>query len=180
MDKFRVIQEEDTEDIKNLLVENVEYYYNCLVKDYKYSLTLSLVGCESPIEQMLALEIERIGINYFNLFNPRIEHMDTTNNKKIHIKGKTYRADILMEFIFKFDGNFMSYKLVIECDGFEYHKGNKAQIDIDYDRQSILLANGYDVIRFTGSAINKSPHICVIKIINHITTKYETIERTIK
>ncbi len=180
MDNFRVIQEEDTEDLEGLLVENVSFYYNACVLDYKYSLSLALVDCESPIEQLLAIEIERIGLNYFHLFNPKIECIEYSKNKVINTKDNKYRVDMLIGFLFKFKDDYLTYNLIVECDGFEYHQGNKSQIDIDYERQADLLANGYDVIRFTGSAINKSSHICVKKIINHVTKKYDTIDGGIK
>lgn len=53
---------------------------------------------------------------------------------------------------------------LIECDGHDVHK-TKEQIAYDYERERSLMKEGYRVIRFTGSEINKDPDGCCKEII---------------
>ena len=62
------------------------------------------------------------------------------------------------------------FKLIIECDGFDYHS-NKKQMTYDYKRENNLKLNGYDIIRFTGSQIYNDPMDCVKKIMKYIYMK---------
>ena len=179
MEKFVKIT--DTTNIKSSLYKNINEQRIKHNKDYKKSIDNSLVGCESPIEQLFSMALE-VGIpfQYFYLFNPNIEILGYEKNKWITINGENYRADFLIDFVFSFEFKKVAYRLIVECDGFQYHQGNKEQIDKDYKRQNDLLANGYDVMRFTGAMINKSPNKCARDIVRHILTKFKTIEKGMK
>lgn len=160
---------------KDNLVDNVKKYYDEKLESLKFAFEEGIVFCESPIEQILSVEMDTFSIYNFSVFNPNIELLGKTKNEDIICGNKTYRVDFLLDIIFKMFNSEISYLLVIECDGFEYHHGNKGQIDIDYERQANLLAYGYDVIRFTGSKIVKNPYACVKDIIKHIIKKYDTV-----
>lgn len=58
-------------------------------------------------------------------------------------------------------------RAVIECDGEEFHKDKRA----DMDRQSRILASGISVIRFTGSEINRDVWRCVDNVRHLLTNK---------
>ena len=120
---------------------------------------------KSPIEIVLftALYIFKLK-NKLNFF------LET--QKEIKIDNKKYIADFyieydkLLNFFLKKD-----FKLIIECDGFEYHHNNKEQVNYDYERENNLKLNGYDIIRFTGSQIYNDPMKCVYQIISYIKSK---------
>lgn len=162
------------------LVDNVAFYYDINIKEFLYSLNYSLEYCESPIEQLLAMALENYRIINFQLFNPKIELLGYQKNEWVKANNQSYRVDFLFDFLFRFENLLVSYNLIVECDGFKYHQGNKEQIDKDYKRQNDLLANGYDIMRFTGAMINKSPDRCAMDIIKHVVVKFETMEKGIK
>lgn len=51
--------------------------------------------------------------------------------------------------------------LVVECDGHDFHDGNKIAAARDKERDRWFTANGYAVFRFTGSQIYQRPFLCV-------------------
>jgi very-short-patch-repair endonuclease len=65
-----------------------------------------------------------------------------------------------LDFAYLVDGQ----KIAIELDGFEYHS-NKQQMTRDYQRQRHLEANGWRMIRFTGSEIYMDAQACVLEVI---------------
>jgi very-short-patch-repair endonuclease len=67
-----------------------------------------------------------------------------------------YRADILIEE----DGR----KLVVECDGAEFHAVTKEQVERDKRRDRYCVARGIYVMRFTGAEITKDPRGCAAEI----------------
>lgn len=48
-------------------------------------------------------------------------------------------------------------KIIIECDGHEFHEKTKEQAQHDKERDRYLQAEGYPIYRFTGSEIYKNP-----------------------
>lgn len=98
---------------------------------------------ESPIEEKIGQWLEKFGIIY-------------ETQKKI---GK-YRADIFIKTRYS--------KIVIECDGEQYHK-DKAK---DRSRDQYMQELGYIVLRFTGSQINTNAEACTAKIIESISEVY--------
>lgn len=69
----------------------------------------------------------------------------------IIIDGKTIRADMLV-----WVPNYPEVKLIIECDGYKYHKERNSFIT-DRKRDRALKKEGFEVLRFSGSEINKKP-----------------------
>lgn len=56
-----------------------------------------------------------------------------------------YRADFLL--------TLHGQKLVVECDGHDFHERTKEQAKKDRSRDRFLTNEGYTVIRFTGSEV---------------------------
>lgn len=71
--------------------------------------------------------------------------------KHIKIDGRNPRVDMLVWRPFRRD-----FRLVIECDGFEWHKDRESFMH-DRKRDRVLKSFGYDVIRFSGPEIYASP-----------------------
>jgi very-short-patch-repair endonuclease len=100
---------------------------------------------ESPIEALLLRAIgEEIG-------RCRLDCWPTTQ-----AKIGPYRIDILVEM----DGR----KLVVECDGAEFHAKNKDQVERDKRRDRFFAARGISVMRFTGREINRSSRACAAEV----------------
>lgn len=53
------------------------------------------------------------------------------------------------------------FKLVVECDGHDFHEKTKAQAARDKQRDRKLMSMGYHIMRFTGSEMWKNPQQCV-------------------
>ena len=63
------------------------------------------------------------------------------------------------------------YRLVIECDGHEFHKLTKEQVKHDNERDFNLKDCGYDVIHFSGSQIYENPWKCADEVCRYLTQK---------
>lgn len=123
-----------------------------------------LENIKSPIEKILFTAISIF-------LGKHKSYIFIDPQKEININNNKYIADFIIEY-----DNYINYflkkdfKLVIECDGFDYHS-NKKQMTYDYKRENNLKLNGYDVIRFTGSQIYNGPMDCVKKIMKYIYMK---------
>ena len=121
----------------------------------------------SPIEQMFYIG------NYINEVSGRNFLIELVEQKEITIPrtNKTYRVDFYVsDYIVSSKGGVGCYKeyvlkkpIVIELDGFDYHK-NKKQVNYDYERETVLKLAGYDVIRFTGSQVYNDVFGCLDKV----------------
>lgn len=57
-------------------------------------------------------------------------------------------------------------KLIVECDGHDFHERTKGQAAKDRSRDRWAQANGYEIFRFTGSEIWRDPMGCAGQIVN--------------
>jgi very-short-patch-repair endonuclease len=55
-------------------------------------------------------------------------------------------------------------KLIVECDGHDFHEKTKEQVRRDRSRDRQALMDGYDCFRFTGSEIWNDPWGCAEQI----------------
>jgi very-short-patch-repair endonuclease len=69
-----------------------------------------------------------------------------------------YRVDFMIEYS---NGNL---KIVVECDGHDFHERTKEQAKNDRSRDRNLQAQGYLVLRYTGSEIWRDPWGCAVDI----------------
>lgn len=111
--------------------------------------------CESPIELLFYYCFELINIEINS-------HLCLLPQNEIETENKKYRVDFTLR---EMDTN-KELKVVIECDGYEYHSSSK-QMARDNQRQRDLENAGYTIIRFSGSEIYNDPVKCV----------YETLKR---
>ena len=59
-------------------------------------------------------------------------------------------------------------KLIIECDGHDYHNITKEQAQKDRSRDRKLQSLGYAVLRFTGSEIYNNGIRCAGECLEHL------------
>ena len=57
--------------------------------------------------------------------------------------------------------NHKDKKIIVECDGHEFHQKSKQQVEKDNQRERDLKKLGYEVVRFSGSEIFKDAEKCV-------------------
>lgn len=55
-------------------------------------------------------------------------------------------------------------RLIIECDGHDYHERTKEQAARDRSRDREFQLRGYSVLRFTGSELHRDPLGCVTQV----------------
>ena len=136
--------------------------------DYQQRLEESLVGCESPIEQLLAIELENITLTGIVSYNPFIDVISIEKQKEIKCGKKTYRVDFYIPVIYKNQDNI---EFIVECDGHEFHQKTKEQVERDNDRMRSLQEQGYEVIRFSGTEICHRQRRCAMDVKKIILSK---------
>lgn len=123
-------------------------------------------GCKSPIEQLF-----KFAFSIYEFCNYDAEFDDglcIESQYEINtVSGKKYIADFMLHHQFASSG---SKKLIIECDGHEFHKITKEQVEHDNDRDFDLKETGYDILHFSGSQLYKSPLKCAEKAYRYFKT----------
>lgn len=174
MDEFKKITFETIYEAHFNLKDNVcDLVYkkiNNALACYGNKLLESLVDCESPIEQLLALEMARINLLGINLCNPFIDVLGIENQVEIECQENTYRVDFFITVNYKNQG--IKY-FVIECDGHEFHQKTKKQVENDNKRTRDLQKKGCEIIRFSGTEIWHKSNKCACEIRNIIMSKCE-------
>lgn len=117
--------------------------------------------------------IETIFIFAFNIISySKDETFFLYQQEETGVKG--YRAD------FMFDSEWSivspieyknSLKLIVECDGHEFHEKTKEQVKHDNERDYELKKNGYEVLHFSGSQIYNNPFRCASDVYDFIKLK---------
>lgn len=63
------------------------------------------------------------------------------------------------------------FRLVVECDGHDFHERTKEQAANDRGRDRALQEKGYNIFRFTGSEIWRDPMGCVGQVVDWLDHK---------
>lgn len=126
----------------------------------------ALGACESPIEAKLVLALfehpefdsmlVRVGasVPYFGCLIDELELCPQ------FVIG-SYRCDFAFR---QSHPNGTQTRIIVECDGHDFHERTKEQAQRDKSRDRYLQANGWKVLRFTGSEIHRTPEKCAAEI----------------
>lgn len=162
----------DTCEMKDKCVSCVKEKIEELVNNYEDELYSSIYECESPIEQLMAINLSLIEKKFSSIIS-NIEILGLIQQKKIKINKKNYRVDFLLEASFKYNNKYEDLiSIVIECDGYDFHQKTKEQAQRDYEKDRCLQMEGYYVLRFSGSEIYNDFAECNKKIVHFICKKY--------
>lgn len=142
--------------------------------------------CQSPIERILLLAIKTYAdecgeIHGYECSNSCTYKEDTlrkgppTDWNDLVIEAQVpigkYKIDFRFTYREQIDfsptKNWFSKTVLVECDGHEFHE-TKAAAAKDKKRDRFLAAEGYSILRFTGSEIWKDPFKCAEDIINYL------------
>lgn len=107
-----------------------------------------LASCESPIEVQLGEAMVRARCAGRLAAKFVAQH-------NVSAGGTQYRLDFA----------FVEERVAIECDGHDFHERTKEQARHDRQRDRALVAEGWRVLRFTGSEIHRSPDGCAAEVI---------------
>ena len=158
----------DSEKAKSIIEETVK---NALKKELdKFELEAMgfMINCESPIEQLMAIALYKVGIKDFYNFNKDINVLEIIAQEE---KITGHRVDFNIHCVFSVECNAFDVNFVIECDSFEFHS-NKENMIKDYKRTRELQIDNNYVLKFTGSEIYKDPVACAEEVREFILSTY--------
>jgi very-short-patch-repair endonuclease len=143
---------------------------------------------DSEIERLFSAALVsrfKIGTSFFNypLFAPDAEKAERARAKEeVRFSLIVERQAIISQYRVDFllsawsdgtvrggvDGPVVGQprwrKLVVECDGHDFHERTKEQAAKDRSRDRDLISLGYDVFRFTGSELWRDPWGCATQV----------------
>ena len=165
-------------NIDDYLLDNVEREKNSIEYGTICDMNSCLINCESPIEQILSITMNFMGLKHINRYNNFINLWISKKQKKKNKNGEKYRLDfyIVVLYLDEKGNRVKNCYFEIECDGYEFHQKTKEQIIYDNERERNLQKEGYEIIRFSGSEINSNPYKCVQEIIDIILSKCDYLK----
>lgn len=146
---------------QNLADEIVDYLFTRTALSPAHQLT----ACESPIEDlffraMMAREIiGSCGFRDLQLIS------GATKAGLLTLQPQAKIGDMRVDFLCTVvDRAGALHKLVVECDGHDFHERTKDQAARDRSRDRTLQEMGHTVFRFTGSEIFNAPLKCACQV----------------
>ena len=107
-------------------------------------------------------------LEFFKNFYGEVSSIALFSQKEIKANGKKYIVDFYFEedeYVNKFNTD---KKIIIECDGYEFHQKTKEQVQKDNEREYNLKMAGYEILRFSGTQIYNNPFKCAEDTYNYI------------
>ena len=130
---------------------------------------LSYGNCKSPIEQIFNFAYD---IVISNEGFPTCELLRLSPQEKICINEHKYIVDFLLDTTKIEHAYFKNHlKIIIECDGHDFHEKTKEQVEKNNVRNLDLQFEGYDILHFSGSQIYRNPIECAINTFHFIKSK---------
>ena len=161
-----------------LFFEDLDYHFiNGLEDGYAlyHQTGLYYDSCKSPIEKILHFTFDK---RRWDLKRYKCEY-ELYPQYEIIANNHKYYADFYV--CFPDDEELeKSLKIIIECDGNEYHQKTKAQVKRDNERDYDLKISRYDILHFSGSQIYNDPIKCADDIILYIDTKVKEYRNNVR
>jgi very-short-patch-repair endonuclease len=136
----------------------------------KDRLTALFKRVQSPIEAELgsALLATLPAITMFcNVIDGKPERDDQGFFISPQFPVGNYRAD----FCIFMHTRFAAERLILECDGHQYHERTSDQAEHDKKRDRAFVESGLQVMRFTGTEIRRDPLACAEQAVAHLTRR---------
>lgn len=99
---------------------------------------------ESPIEKLAGLSMGRL-MAWFGKYNITFKQQAVVDK---------YRVDFLITY-HPIHGE--DHKIIVECDGHDFHEKTKEQAKKDKERDRYFTKNGYKILRYSGSELCEEP-----------------------
>jgi len=133
-----------------VLGDVVAAYLDTRVQELRGALCWYLERCQSPIEQLLAIEL------VIEMWQSEGMIQKVIPQLEIETEDGKFRVD------FAIDAGGVSWapkrvRIAVECDGHEFHEKTKEQAQRDKARDRAIQRAGWVVLRYTGSEIFRSP-----------------------
>lgn len=84
-----------------------------------------------------------------------------------------WRVDFLIHYPDRASFESKLNRLIVECDGHDFHERTKAQAARDRSRDRLAQHNGLPIFRFTGSEIWRDPATCADEVLRFMERKPE-------
>lgn len=155
--------------------------------EHRFRFFQAATGCESPIEQRLLASLAYIECPFERRADRRpllwwAGDQPADDDVLLRIRDEfftiypqvqvlSYRADFLLLARFLLRDTIL--KIVIECDGHNFHERTKEQAQHDRERDRRMTAAGYKVFRFTGSEIFRRARRCAGEIEGYLKEEYQ-------
>ena len=125
-----------------------------------------LSRCESPIEAKFIVAL--FGHGEFDDMVVRVgtgaEHFGCLADK-LEVCPQFVIGPYRCDFAFlQFHPRGTTTRIIVECDGHDFHDRTKEQAQRDKSRDRFLQSRGWRVFRFTGSEIHRDAHKCVDEV----------------
>lgn len=127
--------------------------------------TVFIDEIKSPIEQIFITAFDYI------MSCDNRKNIYLLPQAEINIGDKKYYPDFLFEYDPYINNYNTNSKIIIECDGYEFHQKTKEQVQRDNEREYDLKMAGYEILRFSGTQIYKNPIKCAEDTYNYIISK---------
>ncbi len=154
------LEDNISEDSFNYLENKIQKIVNNNLQPHTFYL---IEVCESPIEQKMLI---MLAFNSFGFFDPqdiyyyhKIKDEFFIPESKCSVlicpqhKVLKYRVDFCL-YIKDMKSNL--HRIVIECDGHDFHEKTKEQASRDKKKDRELQKAGYTIFRYSGSDIYKN------------------------
>lgn len=149
----------------------------------QFEMELACERCESPIEQLMLVALMSVNApsyfennwGFFHRFRPVWEgdHLGRLDDVDkdfccLYIQPTVlnYRADFAIHY--RAEVGKQGHKIIIECDGHDFHERTKDQARRDRSRDREMTVAGYKVFRYTGSEIYRDPLRCAQQVADYI------------
>lgn len=154
--------ESSLEDERQMRFSEVHDALEFVQSPIEAKLLCAMAFMETPLIVTPGERAERPFILINGKCNYRIEKLDQWVAIEMQAPVLSYCADFLVTA--KFYGSDTHYKVVVECDGHDFHERTKEQASRDKRRDREMLSAGYRVVRFTGSEIHRNPMGCAAEV----------------
>jgi very-short-patch-repair endonuclease len=137
----------------------VQEVFDIIVSGKLAEAAIPLTFCESPIEKIM----------FLCLWDQKAEGFSIIPQHPFEIGGKEYRADF---FLRPYNEPTPRIKIIVECDGHDFHERTPAQAQHDKERDRNFVKNGHHVLRYTGREIYRDPFKCAVDAWQTIESLY--------
>lgn len=130
---------------------------------------------DSPIERLMAAALyaqAKHGFGEHHSFarfcwrdQSDIESGDAPGDELLHIVVQAPVLTFRVDFLIVAKGWQEERKIVVECDGHDFHERTKEQAERDRSRDRKMTEAGYTVLRFTGREIYRDPIKCAEQVL---------------
>lgn len=154
---------------RNIPDNRFDEVWEAITGNYEINIQRFISNTKSPIEKIMGAclfhSISRIRNNI------RGWYIRLSCQEPITFDGTNYIVDFGIH-VEDVNGNEL-IKIIVECDGHDFHKKTKEQAQHDKERDRKFTQNGYKVLRFTGSEIYRDPFKCSLEVGDTILDCYK-------